>query len=488
MRRFIRDVLQAHASSLPHAEVEFRVPVPYQYFDSIHDCYAHGKTSTLTESQLRYADLTDLRCVDGEWQRKRKVAAVRVRGAVPYKLCISVESPAAPTKLRVAWINCTKRRWSYLFGDWRVDFTRSARACNIEIEYVHGIAELVALVASGPDSLVQLDTLMADLAPFCTVLAFGLRREESMYDNPGVPFPCIYTFRQPIPTPARAHYRRLMSQMQPVSLYEALPTDMDPVVSLKYDGVRMVLCAIRHEASGLDMVCGLTRKTKTHCIPCAGVEQEMVLDCEFMESERRFVVFDVFEIDQQPVKYKPYVWRLNRLRQLCLPKLLGGYEICIKAFYPAAAVTAKWYNEQDQSRIDGLIIHNKNDVLGNKAVMFKWKPQHTVDMVANSRGVLVDSDHGKPFMRMKPDHGMPLQHGQIWECTMDETTKFIIPMRQRHDKNYGNPLHVLTDVKRAHAAAYSIADVGRMLKRQLRERVARKAEQERKRKRCITAV
>lgn len=71
---------------------------------------------------------------------------------------------------------------------------------------------------------------------------------------------------------------------------------------------------------------------------------------------------------------------------------------------------------------------------------------------------------------------------------MDETTKFIIPMRQRHDKNYGNPQHVLTDVKRAHAAAYSIADVGRMLKRQLRERVARKTEQERKRKRCITAV
>ena len=80
MRRFVRDVLQKHASSLPHAEVEFRLPVPFQYFDSIHECYAHEKTSTLTESQLQYADLTDLRCVNGKWQRKRKVVAAHVRG------------------------------------------------------------------------------------------------------------------------------------------------------------------------------------------------------------------------------------------------------------------------------------------------------------------------------------------------------------------------------------------------------------------------
>ena len=71
---------------------------------------------------------------------------------------------------------------------------------------------------------------------------------------------------------------------------------------------------------------------------------------------------------------------------------------------------------------------------------------------------------------------------------MDDTSTYIIPVRQRHDKHYGNPQHVLADVKRAHTAAYSIEDVGRMLKKQLRDRLAHKHAKERKRKRCITAV
>ena len=462
--------------------------MPAQYFDSIHACYAHGKTSTVSESQLRYADLTDLRCVNGKWQRKRKVASVRAAAPVPCRLCISVESPAAPTKLHVAWINCTKRRWSYLYGDWRVDFTRSARSCNIEIEYVNSVTELTALVASGPDSMPQLELVMHDLAPFCAILMFGRRREEPMHDTPGIPFPCFCSWRQPLPPEARAYYRRIMQQMQPVSLYHALPADMDPLVSLKYDGTRIVLCVMRHQASGLPLVCGLARKTKTHCIPCAGVEQEMVLDCEFMEAERRFVVFDVYEVDQQPLKYKPYVWRLNMLQRLHLPTLLGGYTICVKTFYPAAAITKKWYNEQDHSRIDGLVIHNKNDVLGNKAVLFKWKPQHTVDLVVNSRGDLVDSDHGKPFMRLAPGPGCLLQHGQVWECTLDDTNTWVTPVRQRHDKAWANPRHVLADIKRAHTAHYTIEVVGRMLKKQLRDRLAHKHTKERKRKRCIIAV
>lgn len=488
MRRFVHDILHKHAASLPHAEVEFRVPVPHQWFDSIHACYAHGKASVVSESSLTYADLTDLRCIDGQWQRKRKVAAVRVSGLLPCKLCISVESPAQATKLYVEWVQCTKRRWSYLYGDWRVDFTQSARACNIEIEYTHGIAQLAAHVATGPDNMAQLESIIHGLVPLCAILCLSYARQCPVPSTRGVPFPCFSPERQPVPACARAHYRYLMQQMQPVSLCQALPAGMDPVVSLKHDGTRVVLCVIHHKQSGMPIVCGLTRAPRTHCIPCDKAIQTMVIDCEFMEAERRFIVFDVFEISGQPVKYKPYVWRLNMLQNLSLPRLLGGYTIGIKAFYPAAAVTQTWYDQQDHTRIDGLIIHNKNDVLGNKALMFKWKPQHTVDLVVNSNGQLVDSTHGKPFMRVAPDHGFTLCQGQVWECRLDDTNRFLIILRQRHDKQRANAQHVLSDVKRAHVARYGIKDVNRMLKRQLRERQATAITKKNKRKRCICAV
>ena len=74
MHKVIHDILVRHCTHTTEAEVELRIPVPPTVFDVMHAGFSHGRSSVYTTSELTYADHTDLRCVDGEWQRKRKIA------------------------------------------------------------------------------------------------------------------------------------------------------------------------------------------------------------------------------------------------------------------------------------------------------------------------------------------------------------------------------------------------------------------------------
>jgi len=477
MHKVIHDILVRHCTHTTEAEVELRIPVPPSVFDVMHAGFDHGRSGVYTTSELTYADHTDLRCVNGEWQRKRKIVAEPLPCIIPFKFCVSVESPARPTSLHVDWKTTERKRWTYSMGAWRVEWTKSSRACNIEIEYngtVHALMERMDLEAHGLSAVVDAVCVHA------TVLAYGKVREAGVVRVAGMPFAAFSGRDHPMHFSMRKHYRALMAVQQPVSLREPLPANMEPFVSLKYDGCRMVLCTQQYR--GKSVVWGLGRGHTTFSIPCESSSRNMVLDCEFMLEERRFVVFDIFELDGVACRGKPYRQRLTLLGTLPLPQL-AGYTVEMKVFYPAYAVTQGWYDKINTGNSDGLIIHDKRNLIGGRCLLFKWKPKHTVDLMVNRHGYLCDGRTHEPFMRVAPDHGKKLEHAQIWECSIDADNIHIHPLHQRFDKQYSNAPHVLQEIKKAHIANYSLRDVGRMLKKIVRrDREVRRQRAEKKRK------
>ena len=464
MHRAIVDVLQPNERYLDTAglEMELRMPLPPCYFDLIHATFAYGRESVYVTDELVYADHTDLRCINTVWQRKRRVSRVRLPGCIiPFHMCVSVESPAQKTSLHVDWKDTTRERWCYDAGRWQIDWTKSSRACNVEIEYVGHPRELLAAMRDGDNGL---SLLVADIARYCMITAYGKVRTDDVTVSPIVPFSAFSGRDQPIDQDARRMYRKLAQQNQPTSLFDDMSPAIDPMVSLKYDGQRMVVCVQQYNADTW-VVWGLGRLRFTYSIPCASATSEMVLDCEFMAEDRRFIVFDMYEFEGRALKCMPYTARINMLNQVALPELIAGYTMERKVFFPPDVVTQAWYDEQDVGKCDGLIIHDKSGILGEPVSMYKWKPHHTVDLMVHKHGYMCDTATQTRFLGIEPGHGFVINHLEVWECEFTADMKNAKLIRRRFDKTRSNPLHVLRDIRCAHTAQMSLETVGTLLKK-----------------------
>jgi len=184
----------------------------------------------------------------------------------------------------------------------------------------------------------------------------------------------------------------------------------------------------------------------------------MTLDCEYVHATRTFVVFDVFGI------HGDYRQRLRELASLQLP-VLAGFQLVRKVLYPLCALTESWYEERllEEPSIDGVIIHCGSAVLGRSTTMYKWKPEHTVDLYVGPSQQMMDGRY-TAFLRLDDARVQPvLVKGEIWECAFTQNGTCVQPMRRRVDKPRANARHVCREILQAHTDNLSLSAVRTIL-------------------------
>lgn len=439
--------------SLPdNAELEFRIPVAPRLIDTVRKLYAGSRPCKHAVDTVLYNDGTDVRGVGDNWQRKRTVRRVRMPCGVNCNMVLSVESPARPLP-DVHYRTVQRERWSYGIGSWRVDFTRSTRSSNIEVEYV---GDLAALACSLCGLEPVLDSVLAHMA---FSVAGAMRGAAPATAD--MPYVRVDAATLLTPTRERDHYVRLMQYSQPVSMRASSRALDCPLVSVKYDGVRVVLCVKRWR--GHWYAVGVCRRGMPYCVPCLTATMEMVLDCEYVHSARTFVVFDVFAARGRVLK-TDYRQRLRDLAQLPLP-VLAGLSLVRKVMYPLCALTQKWYDDRcsEELSVDGVIVHCGSSVLGQGTTMYKWKPKHTVDLYVGPLLQMMDGRY-TPFLYLDPERAKPaLVKGEIWECGFSQNGKCVYAIRRRNDKIRANARHVCREILQAHCDNLSICAVQNLL-------------------------
>jgi hypothetical protein len=318
----------------------------------------------------------------------------------------------------------------------------------VELEYSGRLDALIRAAREGEgihDLTEPLQLVMAYLA----CLAYGQgRKARQMTFSTHLPFAPFAGATTPVSAAVHALYQRYMSMGQPVSLIDQ-KIRASQLVSIKYDGIRLVLVVQVH--LGLSVAWGICRREGLWSVPCLHVPCTMVLDCELMLQSRRIIVFDIYAHNGQPCA-GGYVNRLAKLAEVQLPTMLG-YTIERKAFFPASVVCQQWYSQNAGDDADGLIFHDSTACLGQPSHMYKWKPIHTVDLMVESGSHLVDNFH-RIFLPCCSDHGKKLRKGDIWECAIDGD--HVRPLRRRTDKKRANARHVCQDIARAHERAWTL--------------------------------
>ena len=119
-------------------------------------------------------------------------------------------------------------------------------------------------------------------------------------------------------------------------------------------------------------------------------------------------------------------------------------------------------------------MHSGTSLLGEYGKLYKWKPEHTVDLYVGNDGVLMDGSF-TAFMQVARNHGKQLQKGDVWECTFEPDEKSVRPRLRRNDKSKANARHVCREIRKAHQAALSIDDVRNLLQQMPNERPSKRA-------------
>lgn len=431
-------------------EVELRLsvhsePILHTIREQLFPSKSHVEYSVST---VQYHDSTDVRSVDGVWQRKRVMLHRKLPCKVLTSLVVSLETAACPPD-DVDWLTISRKRWSYTpLPSWRVDFSTSERNSNIEIEYVGAEKELIAGVE-------QLQPLLADIHACFGFLHAGF---SSYCAGRGSEYPFVRMdmSRNPVSRKQRSGLVQLMQKCQPVSLRARSVPVEQPLISLKHDGVRMVLTVRRAKD---EWVCtAICRLGMPWLVPCVEAYEELTMDCEYMHSTRTFVVFDLFT-QRGRTHSGSYRDRLRFLASAKMPKLACQHSVHVKTFYPLTVVNDEWYEKQrSEHNIDGLVVHDGSTRLGDIGRLYKWKPTHTVDLYVNNNGELIDGTF-RPFLKICNNHDKDLRYKDVWECIFVENGEKVRPVRRRTDKTRGNAGFVCREILEAFQDNLKLEDV-----------------------------
>ena len=291
----LRDVL-SRLQRTDGTEFELRFTVPRRHFHALRKLFAIERESTYSESTVCFADCNDIRCVDSVWQRKRGAVSERVRRAVSclHQRRKPVRWPSAGRTVRqhaAAALELCVRQVAR-----RLD--KSECRTNVEIEYTPPIDTIC-----DSHSMQALDEpLQAVLCQLSYLSRVQLATQQtipSLCDY--VPFVPHVAKGFPVSRALCKQYTQWMSAAQPTSLLSATTDLSEHLVSVKYDGVRMVLTVLKFDGEQ-PVVCGLCRRGRLWHLPCTHAPRAMVLDCEIMSNARKIVVFDVFAYDGQHCK------------------------------------------------------------------------------------------------------------------------------------------------------------------------------------------
>lgn len=383
---------------------------------------------------------SDLRCVDGQWERKRLVDRVKlpIAGKLSTTLCVSVESAAAPPSSSCDWnIRRCRDRWVYKFPCWVVVWTKVGVRGEIEIEFNGDPAQLSASE--------DLCGISLPLKVVICCLAFMV--DSACYAEPGTLVPYVRSRKNHCTSGVQTHtfMKQCMRSQQPVSLTAERPKRIgDVCVSLKYDGVRAMLFV--DVKQGVSVCWMMLRDKKMYSVPCMECDCPIIIDGELMGD--KFVAFDVLSYNNTPLSQVPFKRRLKILRSATLP-VLFPIQVKIKEFY-SINFPSNFVEQASDSDVDGVIIHATSATLTCKTPMFKWKPVHTLDV--HCRGGKAFAENGPldmPFSEAPADG--------LWECRVVGSE--LVPIKQRTDKNTANPKGVCDDILSAHAASVDILDI-----------------------------
>lgn len=458
MHSIVHDVL-SRVPGVEGTEIEVRLSVPPPYFAKLHEQFSWGREATYTDIEVKYADANDIRCIDGVWQRKRMFQCRPLPYPVRCKLCVCVESLVDPTASKAAFLTMRRKRWSYVVGEWRIDWTQSTRACNVEIEFAGNVQSLVTSARVHGD-LRGLEDAIQTVMPYMEPMVHNQTWNENLRAHSSMPF--LHLNERHLPPSVVSVHRRLMYLMsvnQPTSLTGRTIIADQPLVSLKYDGIRVILIVQRIGRRGL--MWGLHRGRGVWSVPCVKApERPVTLDCELIPQTREIIVFDVLQRDGKECA-GTYSERIAMLSTIRLPSV-AGFTVRMKEFFPPGVVCQKWYESLDLKNTDGLIVHDGTARLGVYARLYKWKPKHTIDLFVDPTGKLVDNGRAA-YWRCVSNHGQDLSRSRIWECEFVDNDKLVCPVCPRHDKFHANAHRVCIEVREAHRSRMTIGDLSVLL-------------------------
>lgn len=436
-----RDVLCA-APKTSDTEIEFRFSIPGRLFAQAHSHWKRWANSSTdpVRSVVLCNNESDLRCIDGHWERKRLVDRVKlpIAGKLSTRLCVAVESAAAPPKCSQDWnIRRCRDRWLYKFPSWVVVWTKVGNQGEIEIEFSGDVAQL-------PDS-EDLCGVSLPLKLVISCLAFMV--DAACYAEPGTLIPYVRSRKNHCTSGIQTHafMKQCMRSQQPVSLTAERPKRVgDVCVSLKYDGVRaMLFVDVKH---GVPVCWMMLRDKKMYSVPCMECDRPMIIDGELMGDT--FVAFDVISYNNIPLSQVPFKRRLKMLRGASLPVLIP-LKVRIKQFY-SINFPPDFVEHASGEDVDGIIIHATCATLTCKTPMFKWKPVHTLDVHCRNGKVFAENGPlDMPFSEAPADG--------LWECRI--VGGELVPLKMRTDKSTANPKMVCNDILSAHAAGVDILDI-----------------------------
>lgn len=421
-------------------EIEMRIPIGEQYFDTAREWFDNGENAQCSCSTIQYSDCDDLRCVDGTWENKRVIDAshVHILGEMRAKVVASVELPAmTPTDVRLYNLVRKRRRWSYKIGNWRVDWSRTQDWCNVETEWLgREVSDLAT-----DRSLDNLGAVLRRLIPCVAFLAFP----DSVVckNSHGVHIKPYHS----IGLRTRREVEDCIRCQQPLSLRrENIEQCINWLVSVKYDGQRYAMIFI--PVDGLYVCFSFGRisvRNRAAYHPCQNCTRPMILDGELMD-DGQFIAFDLISLDSRMCKHQTFRERIDILSKLELPTLYNK-KVKVKQFWPAADVAEARAQEGEAS--DGLVFHDPSGALTQNTTMFKWKPshQHTVDLKINKDYVL--RTRKVRIQTLDPAHQDTCKPGEIWEFRFNTDTNTLTPVRPRHDKEFPNSDATYRDVKQA---------------------------------------
>ena len=437
------------------AEIEIRVPVAASLVETLRFVmFGRSAACDYSSGLLQYNDRTDIRSVDGTWQRKRNLLHMRLPSSVRCSLVVSVESPARPPP-QLLFRPARRERWSYDRGAWRIDFTRGERNSNIEVEYTGAVDSLKSSMTS----------LRSILGNVLACMAFSLYGAGASPDVSELPFVRMHAKCCPVTQSQRQSLVGTMQTCQPISLRARSPALRHPLVSLKYDGVRVALSVVRGVAVG---VC---RRGVPWSIPCLSADVEMSLDCEYVHTTRTFIVFDLLRL-RGCTPTGDYRTRLRDLSRLQMPVLACGLAIECKTMFPLCVLTPEWYAAQ-KAHCDGLILHDGTATLSARSAMYKWKESHTVDLYVSAAGTMMDGKY-TDFLPLCIGHGKTLVKGEVWECAFEKGGTCVRPLRCRRDKPRANARHVCREILQAFRDDLSADDVRVQMTTDLTTRVSKR--------------
>ena len=442
MLQAARDVLRTSPKT-PATEIEFRFHVPLRVFDQARLSWVHWYANDVDPefSVVNCNNESDLRCVDGKWERKRAVDRLdmRISGQLSCRMSVAVESPAAKPADASEWNIVRKRqRWTYGVGDWSVSWTRLENSSEVEIEFCGDINTL-----STSDDMCRLHV------PFKVVvscLAFMIR--AGPYCKPGAAIPFVRSRKNFCTSGISTHafMQKCMKAQQPVSLSCSRSRRVGEVcASLKLDGVRAMLYL--DVLGGVPVCWMMLRDRKMYSIPCMECDVSMILDGELVGDS--FTAFDIIGLNHVNFSTMPFKQRLKALRSVSLPVLLP-YTVSIKQFYPIE-FPPEFVDQVSAPGVDGVIIHSTTaPLIGAQTPLYKWKQAHTID---------VHSRDGKPYAENGP---IDIQFTKapedgLWECRI--VGNDLHPLKPRTDKTTANPLHVCKEIMEAHASGIDILDI-----------------------------